>query len=231
MEDITQIKVSNVTYDICDATAETSLSEISDWFICDGKPSYSEHSCLYTEKDTGSPCFATKHPNNEKSYIFNLWGDTSNIRLDSYDHTSGTRTILGYVPLSDHQTNKEVEIVSGTSLITPETGWTVNNCQIARWGQIIQIYASMKKNATISVTSTGNITNIFLGTLNSVYWPKDFPAYAWFGDDTHAWGYVGTDGRISIGAFDGTGSSRSIAANTNIYLYSRYILSMDTNQF
>ena len=245
MANITQIEVSGVTYDICDPIVDKTLSDISDYFICDGEPSYgsetgtldnpkssisSEHARLYTEKYSGSPCFATKHTNNDKSYVFSVWGDTGSLRLDSYNHTNGERKILGYVPLSDQQTNKCVEIVSGTSLITPESGWTVNSCTIARWGQIVQVYFSMKRNAAISVPASGNITNIILGTLNSAYQPKNFSAYMWAGDDNHAWGYVGPDGKISIGAFDGTGATRSIAANTNLYMYSRYILNMDTNQ-
>ena len=245
MPNISQIEVNNITYDICDPTVNKTLSNISDWFICDGEPSYgpetgtldnprssisSEHARLYTEKYSGSPCFATKHATNSKSYIFNLWGDTGSLRLDSYDHTNGERKILGYVPLSNQATNKCVEIISNASLITPASGWTVNSCQIARWGQIVQLYFSMKYNAAISVGASGNITNITIGTLNSQYCPTDFMAYMWAGDDNHAWGAINTNGSIVIGAFDGTNASRSIAANTNIYMYSRYILSMDTNQ-
>lgn len=147
MANVSQIEVNGTTYTIRDAVLREKLSDASDWFICDGEPSYgqdtgtldnpassisSEHARLYTEAYFGSPCFATRIDNSDISYVFNIWGDTGNLRLDSYNHNTEERKILGYVPLSDHATNQGVQKISGTSLITPASGWSVNSCTIHR---------------------------------------------------------------------------------------------------
>lgn len=249
MPNISQIEIDNTTYGLCDTTARSLLYDISDALIWNGSDGYIKgisgisipqgssspiRGRLYTDPNDGGICFSTAAPeNNSLSYIFSLFADTGSLRLDSYNHSTEERKILGYIPLTNSGTDNCVKVISNTSLITPTSNWTITACNIAQWGQIVQVSISAKNTSAISVTAaTGNITNITIGTIAEKYRPKNFHAVlASTGDGIGpAWGYLTINGGIEIGAFEGRNASYTIAANSNIYLRTIYVAAMDTDQ-
>ena len=67
----------------------------------------------------------------------------------------------------------------------------------------------------ISVPANGNITDFFIGTFAAGYGPPDEIHGVSSGDGAGAaWYYIGTSGQLQLGACEGTGSARTIAANT-----------------
>ena len=245
MTNITQIQIDDVTYDICDIASKNIIWEAENALICDGTPTYDPTTAtitnpagssnanrgrLFTEQHFGNACFSTGISSNSKSYIFNLFGETGSIRLDSYDHTTDTRSILGYVPLISSVTKNCVKVINNTSLITPADGWSVYRSIISQWGQVVQLNLGFKTDSEVTVNASGNIANIHIGTLNSDYWPP--VAVHWSSSGDYAgptWGYINPDGKIIIGAVNGRNASYSIAADSIFLVYTTYLLPMNTN--
>ena len=240
MANVSQIEINGATYDLVAATARNQYNNFTDYYLYgDDMPldttNYSpDHARFLLKKSlgmvTGGNTTASPTP---PIYGLFMWQDTGNIRSDKYDIDTDTVTTRGYVPLSMTTGTKNcVATAGGTSLITAASGWTITNCSITRWGQMIDFYMAAKRNAAFSVNAIGGTSNTTVGTLaNSNYWPAiemGLRSNA-NSDVTGVWGYINTSGSIIVSAFEGTGSSRSIAANSVIHLGGSWIARMDNN--
>ncbi len=104
-----------------------------------------------------------------------------------------------------------------SSVITAGSGITIRTQEVAYWGKVCQIHIKYTYNAAIS---SGNVTNITVGTLNDGYKPKIMSAGWSHGDEGgRAWHTITTGGVVSLGATD-----QSIAANTSIHCFATFIL-------
>lgn len=254
MPNISQLEIENVTYDFADLALRNNFdSEVFDWLGCGITPVYESsnmnnpqsnlvrnHATLRVEENNatgqGGVGFGTGNGDSvTNSYVFNEWADTGNLRIDKYDWTNSTRTALGYFPLMQAiPTNQCVKTTSGSNVFFPADGWTLAAARAVQWGQVVQIYLSLKNTSEISVTASGNISNIVVGNIVKEFQPKQVSAIIWsVGDGMgQAWGYItpSTDsnpGAVAVGAFGGTGAAYTIAADNNLYLYSIYLLSME----
>ena len=112
-----------------------------------------------------------------------------------------------------------------SNIIVPASGITISEARYAQSGKVAMLYLDWKRNATISVNPDGNASNVTIGTLVSGKRPAIYAIGTSFGDSGGpAFYYCGTDGVIQLGACGGTGSSRTIAANTQFQAGFTYIL-------
>ena len=105
------------------------------------------------------------------------------------------------------------------------TNATIVEASYAQYGKVAQVYIQWKNKNAITVPSTGNITNVSIGAIVSGKRP-----YVVTGAQSHgdlagaAWYNIQPNGNIELGAVEGTGTSRTIAANSAFYLLATYIL-------
>lgn len=233
MANISQIEVNGTIYNIIDAVTRNYISVLNDWYLWDNKA----HNITYSSPDHSRIVMAegwtliTGGVTDTPNYSLSLWADTGNLRVDKYDYSTGTITTLGYVPLTKNVTKEIVKTVNNTSLITPESGWTITVCLVQRWGQFAYMYGAAKRSSTISIPASGNITNIKIGTLDSGYRPVN-TIYLRSNADSAAgaaWLSLGTDGGITLNAMEGTNSARTLAANTPIHFGGGYLMPMTNN--
>jgi len=80
--------------------------------------------------------------------------------------------------------------------------------------------------SAISVPANGNITNITIGTLAAAYRPgTSFVAGHSHGDNSGAaWYSINRDGTVALGACEGTGTARTIAAGSTFLCLATYVL-------
>lgn len=112
-----------------------------------------------------------------------------------------------------------------SSIITAGSGITIVGCKYAQLGKIGQLYLRWKSSSPITVTADGNATNVTVGTLVSGKRPAIASVGVSMGDaGGPAFYYIADDGSVSLAACGGTGSTRTIAAGTEFYCMSTYIL-------
>lgn len=252
MPNISQLEIENVTYDFADLALRNNFdSEIFDWLGCGITPVYESgtmtnpqsnlvrnHATLRVEENNatgqGGVGFGTGDSDTiTNSYTFNEWADTGSLRIDKYDWTNSTRTALGYIPLMQAiPTNQCVKTMSGSNVFAPADGWTLAAAAAAQWGQVVQINLSLRNTSAISVTTSGNISNITLGYIVKELQPRQ-SAIIWSSGDGagQAWGYItpyndSNPGAVIIGAFGGTGTIYDIKADSALYLSTIYLLEM-----
>lgn len=111
-----------------------------------------------------------------------------------------------------------------SNIATAESGVTISAAEIYTWGKIATLYMGFKYNQAISADAGGNVSNMVIATLKTGYRPPTYVGFYGDGDTTSAYGFINSNGQIRLCAVQGTGASRTIAANTTLYLYATYIL-------
>lgn len=113
-----------------------------------------------------------------------------------------------------------------SDVITPRSGITITNVFTIKWGKVLWIRVSWKRNSAISVPANGNMADITIGDLKNAYRPLGMTVGIGEGNDpnTNASYIIGWDGPFSVESFEATGSARTIPANTELTAYSVYLL-------
>lgn len=103
---------------------------------------------------------------------------------------------------------------------------TIVAAQRAVYGKLCTINIRWTNKAAISVPATGNISNVAIGTIPSGYRPATFYGAWSHGDNAGAaWYSISeVDGTVSLGAMEGTGAARTIAAGTEFRLLTTFIM-------
>ena len=143
-----------------------------------------------------------------------LYGNDKNVFLNGQNIT---KTDFGY---------KYTEKISDFATINSAVVGSVIDAYLVKCGKVVQIYMRWTNKEPISVPASGNISNLKVATLKEAYWPKVFSGGYSVGDvGGAAWYNINkTDGRITLGACEGTGVARTIAANTEFQFNTTYIL-------
>jgi len=117
-------------------------------------------------------------------------------------------------------TTKETTV---SNVITAASGITISRADYAVWGKLAQLFIQFKRSSAISVPADGNFTDITVGTLVSGKRPTIYTTCVGAGSP-QAWGYISSNGSVVLTALEGTGATRTVAANTTLELYATYIL-------
>lgn len=122
--------------------------------------------------------------------------------------------------------NPQSTITNIPSIITVNSdNANITTANFTQWGEIAQLYLQWTNKNAISVPANGNIGNLNIGTLVAGKRPKILSSAMSSGDNAGAsWYNIGTSGAIGLGAVEGTGTARTIAAGTTFNLYSTFIL-------
>lgn len=140
---------------------------------------------------------------------------------DGFD-VAMTPIYLGAAPT--HDTDRSTS--NAVNIITPNaTDVTVTAAQAKTWGKVAQVYVRFTNKADLSVPASGNITNLTVGTLADAFRPAMVGAGQSYGDNAgQCWYYLSAGGEIQLGAVEGTGAARTIAAGTTFNCCLTYIL-------
>lgn len=104
---------------------------------------------------------------------------------------------------------------STSGVFTKESSVTIRWFYCTKWGNVVSACMSWYTSQAISVPANGNITDFLIGTFAAGYRPPAEIHGVSSGDGAGAaWYYIGTSGQLQLGACEGTGSARTIAANT-----------------
>lgn len=134
--------------------------------------------------------------------------------------SSGVLTCSGLFLSKNQSTSTITDIITVNS-----TNATIISGNFVQNGKIAQIYIKWQNKNAITVPSSGNITNFTIGTIVAGKRPLILTGAWSIGDDAGAaWYNIATGGAISLGACEGTGTERSIAANTTFHMCATYIL-------
>lgn len=129
---------------------------------------------------------------------------TPTVRFSGSDAQKAWRDALGYT---------DTDSVSG--VFTKESSVTIRWFRCTKWGNVVSASMSWSTSRAISVPANGNITDFLIGTFAAGYRPPAETHGVSSGDSAGAaWYYIGTNGKLQVGACEGTGSARTIAANT-----------------
>lgn len=121
---------------------------------------------------------------------------------------------------TDLTTAVAANVVTANSGVT-----TIDSAQARRWGKVCQLYINWKNVAAITVPASGNISNVTVGTVAEGLRPAILTAAHSYGDSAGAaWYYLNSQGNISLGAMEGTGVERTIAAGTTFNFLCTFIL-------
>lgn len=102
---------------------------------------------------------------------------------------------------------------------------TISSARYRQYGKVAQVQIDWKNVNAISVPASGNISNVQIGTLVSGKRPSTYSNGTSAGDSAgQAWYNINLSGVISLGACEGTGAARTIAAGTTFNFYSTFIL-------
>lgn len=141
--------------------------------------------------------------------------------------------VLGIKELCEFwQAIKSTIAVSEETILTVSDFFTVNSTnakltdgRLRRYGKVVEVTITWENKAAISVPASGNIGNIEVGTFVSTKRPAIASNGLSHGDNAgQAWYNIGTNGILRLGAVEGTGSSRTIAADTTFNFFATYIL-------
>lgn len=158
---------------------------------------------------------------NETTTIWNTLGlgiNSSGGRVVYVNDKAAWQQGLGLNDVSSTSTISQIISVNSTNA-------TISSAQYAQCGKIAMVRIVWTNKSAISVPASGNISNVQVGTLVSGKRPKIFCHAHSNGDNAGAaWYSVGTDGVISLGACESTGSARTIAASQTFSLCATYIL-------
>lgn len=108
---------------------------------------------------------------------------------------------------------------------TAASGITISSIYAIVTGNVVQLRIAFSRSSDISVPATGNITNFNVCTVLSGFRPYLLTPMTSYGDNAGpAFGYIGSDGTIALGAAEGTGAARTITAGTRIDLGATYVM-------
>ena len=142
-----------------------------------------------------------------------------------FTDTTALTSMSGTLAVGHGGTGHTATQSATASVITAGSGITIQTQEVAYWGKVCQIHIKYTYNAAISVPANGNIGNVTVGTLASGYRPKIVSAGWSHGDEAGAaWHSISTGGVIQLGAMEGTGAARSLAASTSIHCFATFIL-------
>lgn len=119
--------------------------------------------------------------------------------------------------LKSIEINPEI-IQSASQIITPASDITIVNTAFVIWSKVAYLFITWKSANSITVGADGNLTDVTVGTLAEDKAPVILSRLS---------GYVASDqsgldynitnaGILTLKSADATGSSRTIAANTNM---------------
>lgn len=135
--------------------------------------------------------------------------------LNLYVAKDGTPTVSLDQPNAWCRALGYTDTSSTSGVFTPESSVTIRWFYCRKWGNVVSACMSWYTSQAISVPANGNITDFFIGTFASGYRPPAEIHGVSSGDGAGAaWYYIGTSGQLQLGACEGTGSARTIAANT-----------------
>ena len=164
----------------------------------------------------------------------NLFVSKNGTRSVSLDVPDAWRSALGLgtsgaLPITIAQggtgQTELIHVSSKTSIITAGSGVTISNAYYCQWGKSVQIFLIWSTSSAITVQPDGNAANVTIGTLVSGKRPKITSVGTSYGDSAGpAFYLVGTDGVIQLGGCGGTGSVRTIAANTVFHAGINFLL-------
>ena len=103
-----------------------------------------------------------------------------------------------------------------SQILTAGSGVTLVGANYAQWGKVATLFVTMKYSSAIS---SGNITNITIGTLVSGKRPKVTSPFSLATTGPVIQGYIGTSGNIVLAATGGT-----ISANSEFDIAATYVL-------
>jgi hypothetical protein len=120
----------------------------------------------------------------------------------------------------------DVETTSAiASVITASSAASITAVSCSRWGKIAMIEITWTNKSAITVPANGNISNVTVGTLKDGWKPATRAGAQSLGDSAGAaWYNVGANGVIVLGAVEGTGAQRTIAAGTTFHCNATFIL-------
>lgn len=124
------------------------------------------------------------------------------------------------------QHNTDGTFSGAANVITGNSGVaTITGATAYRWGKVCQLAITWKNDSAISVPASGNITDVTVGTLVEGLRPAITAGGQSNGDNAGAaWYYVNANGNVVLGAVEGTGEARTIAAGTTFNMYAQLIL-------
>lgn len=174
------------------------------------KTDYQKRSVLYMTKDSASL--------SGESYVM-INGGNNGLALYSnnvvdVDQPAAWRTALG------------LNVVTTKPTITAASGITIYSSYFERQGNVVCFMISFYYSSAISVPANGNIANIQVATVATGYRPVHEIGLQSHGDDAgQAWGRFNTNGVIYLGAFEGTGSARTVtlSSTTRVTFYGTYM--------
>lgn len=116
-------------------------------------------------------------------------------------------------------------ITATASVITVSSAATIVSASYIEWGKVAQIYIRWTNKSAITVPANGNIKNVTVGTLVAGKRPA-ITTGAWSAGDEAgpAFYNITNAGVISLGACEGTGAQRTIAAGSTFQVCATYIL-------
>lgn len=116
---------------------------------------------------------------------------------------------------------------STSGVFTKESSVTIRWFRCTKWGNVVSVSMSWYTSQAISVPANGNTTDFFIGTFAAGYRPPG-PGEAHgtsSGDGAGAaWYYIGSNGQLQLGACEGTGSARTIVANTAFDFHAAWVV-------
>lgn len=113
--------------------------------------------------------------------------------------------------------NPEI-ITSASQIITPASDITIVNTAFVIWSKVAYLFITWKTSNSITVNSDGNLTDVTVGTLAEDKAPVLLSRLGgYITVDQSGLDYNVTNaGILTLKSADATGSSRTIAANTNM---------------
>lgn len=140
--------------------------------------------------------------------------NAGNLRMDKSTDAGDTWSTEAYFMRENSATSTST---TASNIAAAASGWSIVAASFAKWGKLGQLVLQVKSTSAISITAAGAITDTTVATLTSDCRPA-IDAYFFSLSGDGIFGGVGTDGNVIITAANGTGSARSIAANTTLTL-------------
>lgn len=102
---------------------------------------------------------------------------------------------------------------------------TVTSAYAHVWGKVCQLVINWTNKTAITVPASGNISNVTIGTIAEGLRPAILTAAHSYGDSAGAaWYAITNQGAVQLGAVEGTGAARTIAAGTTFNLCAQFLL-------
>lgn len=147
-------------------------------------------------------------------------------RFESMELGDLSTTLSEALGLSDSaQLAKQgADTTTATDIMTLGSGVTISDFKFARRGNVAQLYFTWSYSSAITVSANGDISDITLGTLKDDYKPIVPTAGVCNGNPRGAWYGMTVNGVITSTGFNATGSSYTIAAETNMNARFTYLV-------